>query len=63
MNCTRHIVDVVWEDGDDLLGLDGKIGLESETGPVGCIDGLSDSLEDVVCLSEWRFFNLNGDSE
>ena len=63
MNCTRHIVDVVWEDGDDLLGLDGKIALESETGLGGCIDGLSDSLEDFVCLPEWRFFNLNGDSE
>ena len=63
VNCTRHIVDVVWDQGDDLLGLDGVISLESATGPSGCIDGLSEGSDDIACLPEWRFFNLNGDSE
>ena len=63
MNCTRHIVDVVMEDGDDLLGPDGKIALESETGSGACIDGLIDGTVGSVCQPKWRFFNLNGDSE
>ena len=64
VNCTRVIADVVWEQGDDLLGPDGKIVLESESGTDGgCINGLAFESEDVACRDNWRFFNLNGDSE
>ena len=63
INCTRLIADVVWEQGGDLFGLDGKIWLESGTGLGGCINGLADSSEKIARLNNWRFFNLNGDSE
>lgn len=53
---------MVWEGGENLLGEDSSLYLESETGPGGCIGGLSD-LGDIVCIGEWRFFDLNNSSK
>lgn len=57
------IADVTWENGDNLLGQDAKVYLESQTDTDGCIDGIADSLTEVsACASTWHFFNINGAS-
>lgn len=56
--------EVVWERGDNLLGEDSSVALDSETGEWGCIGGLTiDGPIIGVCKKTWRFFNVKGSSE
>lgn len=65
-SCSRCISSVVWDSADNLLGEDGSLVLEAETGSGGCEGGLADpdspSIDGqvVACKRMWRFFNVNG---
>ncbi|CAM9157358.1 unnamed protein product, partial [Ectocarpus sp. 8 AP-2014] len=57
------IAAVTWEDGENLLGEDGAIWMDNETGELGCVDGHFYSDETIPCQSTWRFFNIDGSSD
>lgn len=62
------ISSVVWEGEDNLLGKDGSLVLEAQTGSGGCINGLADpdstyiEGQTVACKRTWRFFNVDASS-